>query len=206
MVEYPAADCRVQRRTSIWRGWMAKKRVKRRQQHGSAWHWKQTDCWYFTEAGTRKRVPLIDEKGERIRGKDNKEAARLALVRVRLSEELQLTATRNDGEWTIARVCDSYLVNLHRTASPEWATQVQGWLNDLSHYCGALTVTEFKRRHLRNWLARHTNWGDNTKRNVIGSVKAAFNFCVKDGDIDVNPVAGYEKPTQVPPRDVLLAG
>jgi hypothetical protein len=57
---------------------MARNRKKRRQQHGSAWHWKQTDCWYPTERGTGKRVPLFDEVGERIRGKGNKEAARVA--------------------------------------------------------------------------------------------------------------------------------
>ncbi len=28
---------------------MGRKAKKRRQSHGSAWHWKQTDCWhYFT--------------------------------------------------------------------------------------------------------------------------------------------------------------
>lgn len=177
---------------------MGKKRVKRRQQHGSAWHWKQTDCWYYTEPGTRKRVPLFDEKGERVRGKENKEAARMALARAKLADELQPTQRRDEGDWSVARVCDVYLGNLKSTASSSWARQVQGWLEDLCRYCGALEVGEFKRRHLRNWLARHSNWSDNTKRNVIGSVKAAFNFCVRDGDIDVNPVAGYEKPTQVP--------
>lgn len=50
---------------------MARNRKQRRQQHGSAWHWKQTDCWYYTEPGTKKRVPLFDEHGERIRGKEN---------------------------------------------------------------------------------------------------------------------------------------
>ena len=43
---------------------MARRRKQRRQQHGSAWHWKQTDCWYYTEPGTRKRVALFDEDGE----------------------------------------------------------------------------------------------------------------------------------------------
>ena len=53
---------------------MGKKRRKRRQSHGSAWYWKQTDCWYYTQPGTRKRVALFDEEGQRIRGKGNKEA------------------------------------------------------------------------------------------------------------------------------------
>ena len=68
---------------------MARNRKQRRQQHGSAWHWKQTDCWYSTEPGTRKRVPLFDEQGERVRGTENKEAARLALARVNLVDELK---------------------------------------------------------------------------------------------------------------------
>jgi hypothetical protein len=50
---------------------MATSQSKRRQAHGSAWHWKQTDAWYYTPAGTRKRVPLFDEAGDRIRGKEN---------------------------------------------------------------------------------------------------------------------------------------
>lgn len=173
-------------------------RRSRRQSHGSAWHWKQTDCWYYTKPGTRQRVPLFDEDGQRIRGKENREAARLALARVKLADELQPSPDRNQGEWTVARVCDIYLAHLHATAAASWAEQVQGWLNDLCGYCGALTVTEFKRRHLREWLSRHTTWNDNTRRNVIGSVKAAFNFCVKDGDIDANPVAAYEKPASTP--------
>ncbi|MBI3464641.1 MAG: hypothetical protein HY000_16540 [Planctomycetes bacterium] len=44
----------------------------RRQAHGSAWHWKQTDGWYYTLAGTKKRMPLFDEDGQRIRGLGNK--------------------------------------------------------------------------------------------------------------------------------------
>jgi hypothetical protein len=35
---------------------MGRKRT-RRQQHGSAWHWQQTDCWYFTLPGTKNRLP-----------------------------------------------------------------------------------------------------------------------------------------------------
>ena len=67
---------------------MARNRKKGRQPHGSAWHGAQTDAWYHTESGTKKRIPLLNEQGERIRGKENREAARLALARVRLVDEL----------------------------------------------------------------------------------------------------------------------
>ena len=66
------------------------KRPKRRQARGSAWHWKQTDCWSYTQPGTKKRMPLFDENGNRIRGKDNTEGAQVALARVKLCFEREL--------------------------------------------------------------------------------------------------------------------
>jgi integrase len=177
---------------------MARKRKQRRQQHGSAWHWKQTDAWYYTEPGANKRIPLLDENGERIRGKENKEIARMALARTKVAEELSTPAPSSSGKWTVARVFDVYLADLHQSANPDWAVQVERWLNDLCAYCGALNVSEFKKKHLRIWLQRHTTWNHNSQRNVIGSIKAAFNFCCKFDDLDVNPVAGYQKPTATP--------
>ena len=94
---------------------MARNR-KRRQAYGSAWHWKQTDCWYYTLPGTKKRVPLFDEKRKRIRGRDNKEAAQLAMARVKLADELPGSPADCGEEWTAARVCDVYLADLHCTA------------------------------------------------------------------------------------------
>ncbi len=177
---------------------MARKRKQRRQQHGSAWHWKQTDSWYFTEPGTKKRLALFDEDGERIRGKENKEAAKLALARIKLVDELNPPPKAHNQKWTVARVFEVYLEDLHKSANPEWSKQVQNWLNDLCAYCGALSVDEFKKKHLRNWIQKKTTWNHNTQRNVIASVKAAFNFCCKFDDLEANPVAGYEKPTATP--------
>ena len=173
---------------------MARKRRQRRQQHGSAWHWKQTDCWYYTEPGTKKRVPLFDENGERIRGRENKEAAQLALARVKLAEEFSPVESPTTDEWTVARVCDVYLADLHRSANSEWAAQVEKWLNDFCGYCGALKVSELKKKHLRAWIQKHPAWNHNSQRNVIGSVLAAFNYCCKFDDLDANPLAGYQKP------------
>src|SRR5689334_17469371 len=88
---------------------MGRKR-KRRQSHGSAWHWVQTDCWYCTMPGTKKRVPLFDEKGERIRGKDNKEAADVALGRLKLSGHGWTGEPAvDDGSCLVARVCSEYI-------------------------------------------------------------------------------------------------
>jgi len=72
---------------------MGRTRKPRRNQHGSAWHWKQTDCWYYTLPGTKKRMPLFDEQGGRIRGKESQRAAEHALARVKVSGELNGAAT-----------------------------------------------------------------------------------------------------------------
>ena len=42
---------------------MGRPRKQRRQPHGSAWYWKQTNCWYYTLPGTKKRVGLNDGEG-----------------------------------------------------------------------------------------------------------------------------------------------
>ncbi|HJN64569.1 MAG TPA: hypothetical protein QF761_00030, partial [Pirellulales bacterium] len=114
-----------------------------------------TNSWYYTESGTRKRVPLLDAKGDRIRGKDNKEAAQVALARIKLAEELNPPSSPSRDHWTVAKVCDAYLADLHLTANPAWAIQVERWLNDLCGYCGALTVSEFQKKHLRTWMQQH---------------------------------------------------
>ncbi|MBN9121107.1 MAG: hypothetical protein J0I06_18465, partial [Planctomycetes bacterium] len=55
-------------------------------------------------------MPLLDEDGARVRGKDNKEQARLALARVKLVEQGELPAAPTaGGEWLVARVCSEYI-------------------------------------------------------------------------------------------------
>ena len=64
---------------------MAANTKRQRRQRGSAWHWRQTDCWYYTPPGTKRRVRLVDEDGKPVRGKDNRQAAELALARVKVA-------------------------------------------------------------------------------------------------------------------------
>jgi hypothetical protein len=84
----------------------------------------ETDCWYYTEPGGNKRIPLFDGKGERVRGKDNKEAARMARARIKVADELSTPIPQVSNGWTVGRVCEVYLADLHLSAIPEWAVQV----------------------------------------------------------------------------------
>jgi integrase len=184
---------------------MGRPRRQRRQSHGSAWHWRQTDCWYFTEPGTKRRVPLFDEKGERIRGRENKEAAELALAKARLSRESE----PGDGEsvevqrWPVAKVCSEYLLYCergaaHGTMSRGHHASAATWLNDLCRYCGAMAVRELKKSHISAWLEGHSSWrSPATQRSVIAMIQAAFNRA-EDLHQLPNPLKGLKKPASKP--------
>jgi integrase len=181
-----------------------KKRGSRRQSHGSAWHWRQTDSWYYTLPGTKRRVPLLDESGKRIRGKQNKQAADLALARIKLSGDWQPTIEpAADGNWLVARVCSEYIQHCQRRAeanslNKEYCGSVAHYLNRLCQYCGALPVADLQKGHVRYWLESQRTWrSPATHRNVIAIVLAAFNHAQDMFDVP-NPLKGLKKPPPQP--------
>lgn len=182
---------------------MGRKANKRRQSHGSAWHWRQTDCWYYTMPGSKKRVALFDEEGQRIRGKENKELAEVALARERLSWESESGGVAGGGEWIVARVCSDYLQYCERglangSISRGHRDNSMAWLNDLCEYCGALPVVQLKKGHVQKWIESHETWrSPATHRSVIAIVLAAFNQAEDMFGIP-NPIKGLKKPKSEP--------
>jgi integrase len=182
---------------------MGRNRKQRRQQHGSAWHWKQTDCWYYTLQGTKKRMPLFDERGQRIRGKDNQEAADTALAKVKVAVDSGNEDTLNRQRWLVAKVCSEYLQYCERgvannTISEGHNFNASSWLNDLCEYCGALAVAELKKGHIKTWIESHPTWRSlATHRSVIAVVLAAFNYAEDQFDV-LSPLKGLKKPASQP--------
>lgn len=183
---------------------MGRKRKQRRQSHGSAWHWKQTDAWYYTAPGTKKRVPLFDEGGERIRGKENKQAAEMALAKEKLSwAESTGQAVVGSGSWLVVRVCSDYLQYCEQglakgMISKSHRDNAFGWLNDLCGYCGALPVAQLKPGHVTKWIDGHDSWRSAaTRGGVIAVVQAAFNRAEQQFSI-ANPLKGLKRPTGQP--------
>jgi len=100
-----------------------------------------------TLPGTKKRVALFDENGERIRGREKQEIAEHALARAKLSGEMQAIGPAADQEWIVARICSEYLQYCERSVaassmSPGHRAAAVAFLNDLCGYCGALPVTK----------------------------------------------------------------
>jgi len=153
-------------------------RHRKRQANGSAWHRKFDDCWYATIDG--KRTKLHDETGHSIKGKDCRKQAGLAIARVKL----QIEPTTVAGDVLVATVCDAYLHHLKADACPEHHAMASHWINDFCGYYGALLATDLKKKHVRDWVARHDGWkSDNTKRRAMAIIIAAFNHAVKEDEI-----------------------
>jgi integrase len=181
---------------------MARPRKQRRNPHGSAWIWRQTDCWYYTLPGTKKRIALFDERGERVRGAENRAVAELALARVKLTPEFRQRSAP-DPNWIVARVCSEYLQHCERSVasgamSRGHRDQSIAFLNDLCSYCGALSVAELKKSHIQTWIEGHAGWRSvATHRTVISIVLAAFNRAEEMFDVP-NPLKGLKKPQSQP--------
>ena len=98
----------------------------------------------------KKRMPLFDEKGQRIRGKENQEAAETALAKVKVASDSDSAGTTGRQRWLVAKVCSEYLQYCERgvannTLSKGHRDNAVAWLNDLCGYCGALPVAELKK-------------------------------------------------------------
>lgn len=179
---------------------------KRRRPRGKAWHWKQTDCWYYTPPGTTRRVRLKDDERRPIRGEENRKVAELALARIKVSGGWRPTPeAANDNEWLVATICSEYIGVCERRAAAgmlnkEYSESVKRHLNELCGYCGALPVRQLKKGHVNYWIESHTTWRSPvTHRNVIATVLAAFNHAWEMHDVP-NPLSGLKKP---PPRPRL---
>ena len=176
---------------------------RRRQRRGAPWYWKQTNCWYYTTPGTKKRVPLAAEDGKRVRGKENRQAAELALARVKLAGQWRPTAApAGEGEWLVGKVCSEYIQYCDRgvaagTISQGHRDSTVHYLNELCGYCGVLPVSQLKKGHVKVWVEGRATWSPATRRNVIAIVLAAFNHAQAMHDVP-NPLRGLKKPPPQP--------
>ena len=177
---------------------------RRRRSRGSAWHWRQTDGWYFTPPGTKRRVRLLDEDGRPIRGKESRQAAELAFARVKVSGNWRPEAEKvGDDLWLVARVCSLYIEYCTQRAdngmlSAEYCDEVVRYLNDLCSYCGSLPLSEVRKGHVQHWVESHPTWRSlATQRNAITVVLGAFNHAQEMYDVP-SPLRGLKKPPQQP--------
>ncbi|HVK08832.1 MAG TPA: tyrosine-type recombinase/integrase [Gemmataceae bacterium] len=130
--------------------------------------------------------------------------ARLAMARVRLTEQGELAATPlATGDWVVAKVCSEYIQYCERgvagrTISTDHRAAVTYYLNDLCRFCGALPVAQLKKAHIRTWIDSHKKWkSPATERTALTVVIAAFNYSQDNFDVP-SPLKGLKKPAAKP--------
>lgn len=148
-------------------------------------------------------MPLFDDQGQRIRGKDNHDAAEAAFAKVKVATDSGNADTVNRQRWLVAKVCSEYLQYCERgvanhTISEGHHVNAASWLNDLCTYCGALAVAELKKGHIKTWIESHPTWRSlATHGSVIAVVLAAFNYAEEQFDV-LNPLKGLKRPASQP--------
>jgi integrase len=149
-------------------------------------------------------MALFDENGQRIRGRENKEAAEMALARIKVASSSESAGGVATCEpLVVAKVCSEYIQYCERgvasgTVSKGHRDNTVHFLNDLCKYCGALPVAELKKAHIKTWLESHTTWRSTaTHHAVVAIVQAAFNQAAEMHGIG-NPLKGLKRPASRP--------
>jgi len=179
---------------------------KRRRAAGSAWYWQQTGTWYFTPPGTKRRVALLDATGKRIKSASSKQAADLALARLKARNDWKPSAevmADPKAVALVAGVCSEYIQSCEARVRSgrvcdEHGQHVRRLLNDFAKYCGALPIDQLQKWHLEHWVESHPTWRSPvTRRNALTVVISAFEFARECHGIQ-NPFRGFPKPSARP--------
>ncbi|MBA2115025.1 tyrosine-type recombinase/integrase [Bremerella alba] len=177
---------------------------RKRRSRGRAWYWRQTDTWYFTPPGTKRRVRLVDERGNPVRGQSSIDQAELALARVKAAGDWRPEVKpAEESDWIVAKVCSIYIENCEKRSrageiSIEYEKEVRRFLQDLCKYCGALPLCDLRKTHVLHWVETHSTWKSSaTRRFAIEAVMAAFNHAQNSYSVS-NPLRGLTKPAHCP--------
>jgi integrase len=157
--------------------------------------------WYSSFTG--KYLPLLNDFGMKIKGKENEAEARKALARLQLATPAQardLSATGPRGDATpIALVLDTYLEYLRQNSpsSVRRTVEVFDYFKKFAASKGVRTLGELEEGLMDDFL-QGQNWGPTTQATCGQKILTAINYCrkkrKKSMGIKVNPLEDYSLP------------
>lgn len=96
---------------------------------------------------------------------------------------------------SVAEIARVYLAHCSRRGNAHVQAYRIRILEDFARSYGAFTCGELKPFHAVVWTDQHPQWQSNwTIRRAFGTLKAAFNWAVKMGAIDRNPIGSISSP------------
>jgi integrase len=100
---------------------------------------------------------------------------------------------RKGSENTCLAILESFIAHANATRKPTTVANYTYWCQAFANVHGARLVGQLRPWHVTDWLTRHS-WSDGTKHLAVTVLVRAFNWARKQGLIDVNPIAGMERP------------
>lgn len=150
------------------------------------------DSWYSSVTG--KYLPLRNESGDKIKGKDNEAEAKKAFYRAAVKAG-DIPQGQTSPTPTVGEVADDYLNFLKKNRSASAYSNAKETLVPWLKFVGeSRKADSLQRPELRNFVQSKTTWGNLRKGNGISAVVAAFNHAVETGKLTTNQFARYKKP------------
>ncbi|QDU82632.1 Tyrosine recombinase XerD [Polystyrenella longa] len=95
---------------------------------------------------------------------------------------------------SVAFICDQFLEwTLHNRSEATFVYYRERLQAFLSMHPDLL-VHQLKPFHVQRWVDSNPTWSDGHRRGLITTIKRAFNWALKSGHIDQNPIMHLEKP------------
>jgi integrase len=186
---------------------MAERKKRRRGENGSVWFRAYTDSWYVRSGG--RQVPVLDENGRRVRGRENRKAAQAAWQAMRSKPPAS-----PDEVAEVAEVIRCY-VSAKRPGDTKAEKVTRHYLHSFAERWRGLTVAALTPHHVTVWLDGRPSWGSECRWHAITLLSACLNWA--QGVLGTrNPIKGMARPARksrgveaVIPADVhkaLVAG
>jgi integrase len=158
-------------------------------------------CWYVQDriGSKRKQIKLIDQNGDPIRGRENKECAYRAFHKFMAQDPVLVP---EPAALKVCHVCDLFLVHAEKHNEPKTFAWYKKYLQAFNDLFGTLGCLEVKPIHVTRWLEAHPKWTTSGRCAVI-ALKRAYNWCEEQGLIPSNPLKKVRKPPAVR-RDRIL--
>lgn len=165
----------------------------------SPWFWEERAEWCVTLRGRRQKLGAHPDgfpAPKKNRGKWNVPLPIQQKFHALMAQVKPASAPVTSG-FTVAEIFEKFLewCQKHREGGTYefHRKRIQSFIDDHPELV-CREVGELKPYHVVEWLDKHSGWHGNYRRGIISSLQRSFNWAVKLGYIDRNPILSIEKP------------
>lgn len=150
---------------------------------------KQTQSWYV-QLG-RRQISL---------GRDCKQAWQA------YHELMAREAAVHEHPVTVAELCELYLEWCQQRRDPGTYEKNRRYVRSFVDEIGRrFPISKLRPFHISDWLSQHPTWTETTQNDAVSCVQRPFNWAIKQGRLDRNPIAQLEDKPRRKRREVAYS-